>query len=509
MPRPDPNHLQRLTPVGQIALHALYCPNYPEPVVQSYIWSGQRKTTQSDGSIDEYYPLQYANDGSPVAHILFALKNEPLDLRILCASLRELGPRAIQDWVTQEPTGAYSRRAWFFYEKFIGGLELPEATAGNYVDALDPRRHYVCHGVNSKRQRVRDNLLGNAELCPIVRKTEKLEQFARQDLAAEARQITQRYDPTVLARAISYLYTKETRSSFAIEGETPNHQREEVFFQALREAPRFFPVEKDKLVQLQNRIVEPRYAEQDWRNEQNFVGETTYSGEQVHFITARPEDVHRLMQGWLDMTQRLADNPALDPVVAAAASSFAFVFIHPFIDGNGRTHRFVIQAMLSARSYGPEGLILPVSAAILRKRHEYDRVLELFSRPLMKFIDWQFQEDLSILVRNQTRDLYRFFDATSQAEFLYERLAEAIRTDLQQEAHFLDLFDSALQAVRAVVDMPDRKAQMLVRLCLGNQGRLSARKRNLYREITDTELQNIEARLAQLLEEKALPGPAS
>jgi len=503
MPRADFNP-SKATPVGQIALHSQFCPSYPEPIVQSYIWSGQRKTGQSEELIDEYYPVQYSNDGSPLAQLLFALKNEPLDLRILCAALRGMGAGVIEDWVNQEPTGAYSRRAWFFYEKFIGELDLPDAVAGNYVAALDPQKHYVAQPVNSRRQRVRDNLLGNANLCPMVRKTRKLAQFAQDDLAGEALKITQRYDPTILARAISYLYTRETRSSFAIEGETPNARREELFYQALREAPRFFPVQKSKLIQLQNRIVDPRYAEQDWRHEQNFVGEVTYSGEQVHFITARPGDVEGLMQGWIEMTQRLADDQALDPVVAAAASSFAFVFIHPFVDGNGRTHRFIIQALLSARKYGVEGMILPVSAAILRKRHEYDRVLELFSRPLMKFIDWEFLADTSISVRNETRDLYRFFDATAQAEFLYERLAESIRTDLQQEAHFLDLFDSALQAVHAVVDMPDRKAQALAKICLNNGGKLSSRKRAQFQEITDHELARIEARLSVVLEEKAL-----
>lgn len=502
-PSSNPSNRNTLTPVGLIALHSEYCPEYPEPAVQSYVWSGQRKTDRSQEQINEYYPPIYANDGSPIAQILFALKNEPLDLRILCAALRGVGAEAIQNWVKKEPTGAYARRVWFLYEKFIDELDLPDVQSGNYVDALDSKKHYtLTRGSNSKRQRVRDNLLGNSNLCPIVRRTPKLEAFAQMDLAGEARQITQSYDATVLARAINYLYTKETRSSFAIEGETPSSKREELFFQALREAGRFFPVEKSKLFQLQNRIVDPRYAEHDWRPIQNFVGQTTYSGEEVHFITAKPEDVESLMQGWLSMSQKLVEDHELDPVVAASISSFAFVFIHPFEDGNGRTHRFIIQAFLNARGYGPGGLILPVSAAILRKKVEYDRILESFSRPLMRYINWQFLEDTSIQVHNHTRDLYRFFDATMQTEFLYERLAEAVRTDLQQEAHFLELFDSALRAVRAVVDMPDRKAQSLALLCLNNGGKLAARKRNKYSEITEAELERIEIALKQLIEEK-------
>jgi hypothetical protein len=46
------------------------------------------------------------------------------------------------------------------------------------------------------------------------------------------------------------------------------------------------------------------------------------------------------MDGLLTMagTQRLSNN--LDPVVAAACIAFGFVFIHPFMDGNGRIHRY-------------------------------------------------------------------------------------------------------------------------------------------------------------------------
>ncbi|MDZ7769500.1 MAG: Fic family protein [Woeseiaceae bacterium] len=51
----------------------------------------------------------------------------------------------------------------------------------------------------------------------------------------------------------------------------------------------------------------------------------------------RPADVPRLMRGLLDMTTR---NPEMDAVVFAASVAFGFVFVHPFMDGNGRIHRY-------------------------------------------------------------------------------------------------------------------------------------------------------------------------
>ena len=487
------------TAVGQIALHNQLCSNLPEPPVQSYVYSGSRRTVVGPTSTEEFYPSQYATDGTLIGNLRFAFKYEPFDLRIILSALTALGTKAIQKWVKSEPTSGYARRAWFLYEKFVEILKLPDAASGNYVDALDTERHYVADPVNSRRHRVRDNLLGNSRLCPIIRRTAKLNEMMGWGLEAETNQIAQRYTTDTIARAVSFLYTKETRSSYAIEGETPSANREERFLSALKQAAKFFPVEKSGLIKLQANIVDPRYAAKDWRDFQNFVSETTRNfGEQVHFICPKPEDVPDLMRGWLEMGERLRQ-ASLDPIIVAAVISFSFVFIHPFEDGNGRIHRFLIHALLASRNFGPHGIIIPVSAAILRQRTEYDRILELFSRPIMSAIEWDFQEDRAICVKNETRNLYRFFDATAQVEFLYERVAEAIRTDLIEEANFLETFDHALRAVRAVVDMPDKRASLFAQICLNNRGRLSKKKRREFDELTDAEIQRIEQEIVGFL----------
>ena len=490
------------TPIGQLALQLQFAPRLTPPYVRSYAGATARRTVEASNSIEEFYPLQYITDGSPTENLRFALKHEPLDFRIIVATLKDLDPFVLEEWIRAEPTGAYSRRVWFFYEKFLEKrLDVEDATRGNYVDALDGDQHYVTTPINSRRHRVRDNLLGGARLCPVVRRSAKLKPQTPERLVAQARQITSLFSDDTIARAVNFLYTKETRSSFAIEGETPNRSREERFLQALRKAPEFLPTSLEALVDLQGRIVDPRYAAQGWRQDQNFVGETMADwSTQVHFICPQPEDVPLLMSGWLEMTERLRDD-SIDAVVAAAVIAFAFVFIHPFNDGNGRIHRFLFHAFLAARHFGPSGMILPVSAAILRKKKEYDRILEAFSQPLMGAIDWTLKEDRGIEVTNSTLDLYRFFDATAQVEFLYDRLTEAIGRDLKDEASFLQTFDAATTAVREVVDMPDRRAAALVKICLNNRGVLSANKRNHFSELTDDEVQSIGKRLSQICKE--------
>ena len=313
-------------------------------------------------------------------HLRFALRHEAFDLGVLVAALRRTEPRVIEQWVREQPTGSFSRRTWFLYETFTGRtLDLEDARMGNYVPLLDPEHHVVGGRRNSRRHRIADNLLGGPGICPMVRATPKLRAALDSGLEAEAHALTESCNPEVLERAVNYLYTKETRSSFALEGETADTRRARRFVTALKEAPGFDPSDKAALLRLHSAIVDPRYAEDDWRRVQNFVGETLGGyRERVHFICPRPADVPALMDAWAKLTLRLTDGP-IDPVIAAAVVAFAFVFIHPFADGNGRIHRFLVHHVLARRGYGLPGAVLPVSAAILRDRRGYDRVLAGFS----------------------------------------------------------------------------------------------------------------------------------
>ena len=495
----DPGSNEGPAPIGQEWLRRELRLAVPAPAIESYVIQGARRTEIQGRRTIEFYPRQYATDGNVTSHLRFALRHEPLDIGVFVAALKKLDPTDIAEWVRAEPTGSFSRRAWFFYETFAGRiLDLEDARSGNYVEALDPERHIVGDRRNSPRHRVIDNLLGGVGLCPVMRRTARLVQQMNMHVDAEARALIETYDSATLARAVNYLYTKETRSSFAIEGETPSASRADRFIAALKAAPDFKP-SKASLVQLQGDIVEPRYAAKDWRTFQNFVGETVGGyREEVHFICPRPEDVPGLMEAWFVLTARIVES-AIDPVVAAAIIAFAFVFMHPFEDGNGRIHRFLMHHILAKRGYSPNGMIFPVSAAILRDRRSYDDALETFSKPLLDYIEWRWTPEREIVVTNDTVDLYRYFDATVFAEYFFDRVAETVHRDLKEELGFVAVFDHALAGVREVIDMPDRRASLFVKLCMQNGGRLSAAKRSQFSELADAEIGVLEAVVLQAM----------
>lgn len=109
------------------------------------------------------------------------------------------------------------------------------------------------------------------------------------------------------------------------------------------------------------------------RTSQVFVG---------HHVPPHPQDLQRHMQ---ELVQWLNSEEALNlhPVELAALAHYKLVYVHPFVDGNGRTSRLLMNLVLMQASYPP---------ITIRKeqRSEYYSVLEMANegdiRPFIRFI---------------------------------------------------------------------------------------------------------------------------
>ncbi|WP_290997171.1 hypothetical protein [Hyphomicrobium sp.] len=147
-------------------------------------------------------------------HLTFAFKHEGLDLTVLCRLFDALDPAEIEAIVRAKPTGTYGRRAWFLYEWLTGRkLDLPAMTMGNYVNVVDPKLQYEGSPSASPRHRVKNNLPGTREFCPLVFRTKALDEFLATDLAARAREIVADVPADVLARTAAFLLLKDSRQA--------------------------------------------------------------------------------------------------------------------------------------------------------------------------------------------------------------------------------------------------------------------------------------------------------
>ena len=229
--------------------------------------TGTHFSKSQDGFVEEVFRTQYWPGEKVGDHLEFALKYDGINLGFLDRIFEKVSQDELTEYIKSKPTGKYARRIWFFHE-FLTGKQLPvdDLTSGNYVDALEAKDYYtVQNGEKSSRHRIVNNLLSPKTFYPVVRRTEKLSKLDSSELRKKCEDIVTAYPPELLRRSLSYLYNKETKSSFEIEHIKPNTSRTEKFITSLALAEKEDFCEKERLIGLQNRIVDPRFKDIDYR----------------------------------------------------------------------------------------------------------------------------------------------------------------------------------------------------------------------------------------------------
>lgn len=429
-------------------------------------------------------------------HLVFALKREGVDLPVLAQLFAAIGGDEIADIVRATPTGSFSRRLWFLYEWLTDReLDLPNLGKLGLVRVVDPQQQFALDaGEPSVRHKVINNLPGTPAFCPMVWRTPALEAASQKRLDLRARDAVDRINPDLVARAAAFMLLNDSKSSFAIEGERPSGNRTVRWGQAIAQAGshRLTLAELDRLQRIV--IGDARFVPLGLRTEGGFVGvhDRDTNDPIPDHISARHQDLQALMQGLVAYADRTLEG-GFDPVVAASALAFGFVYIHPYADGNGRLHRWLIHHVLAAAHYNPPGLIFPISAAILRRIDEYRQVLQGYSHALLPEIEWSKTVLGNVDVHNETADFYRYFDASPHSQFLYECVEQTIVEDLPEEVRFLKAFDRFNQEVQQLVDMPTGKVELLRKFLAQHDGRLSGRARDReFAMLTDAEAAEIE-----------------
>jgi len=478
--------------------HLNVIPNWHISSVSRY--GGAKSSVIEEGKTETTYPSSYWPGESTGDHLEFALKYDGINLAILAELFNSIREEEITSWIASKPTGKYARKIWFLYEYLTGDmLPLPDLAQGNYIELLDKERYYTINpGRRVLRQRMVDNLPGNAAFCPVIRRTEKLAQMERIDIRQRCENLVRQYPPELMRRALSYLYTKETKSSFEIEHIHPATSRAEKFIALLTRAEQQDYCEKSSLIEVQNSVVEPRFRDADYRKSQNYISETlSYQHQKVHYVCPKPENIASLMEGLIYTHKKLGEN-GVPAIIHAAVIAYGFVFMHPFEDGNGRIHRFLIHNILSKRGTVPDGLMFPVSASMLKNPKLYAESLESYSIPLLRLIDYDLDDNGIMTVSGETGNLYSYIDMTAQAEALYDFVINTVEEELKEELDFLVSYDRIKKAIQEIVDMPDRHINLFIRFCLQNNGRLSKNKReSLFMFLSEDEVKRLEEAVRQ------------
>ncbi|WP_158837544.1 Fic family protein [Polaribacter sp. L3A8] len=484
--------------VGYGAIIEAYNLEVPIPNQLALISFKKRKYTTENFKV---FTSRHQPEETLYKQLIFALKYEGVNLLVLKKLFEKIPQQEIENIITLELLGQYSRRIWFLYEWFFGiKLNIKDLTSGNFVSLLDKKLQYGVKGIRSSRHRIVNNLPGTVDFCPLIFKTEKLENHISANVASKKNVFLNSIHKDVLQRASSFLLLKDSKASFTIEGEKPTNNRAIRWGKAIGQAGSK-KLSISELERLQQIVIEnSRFTKMGLRTEGGFIGEHDRStGEPIpDHISAKYEDLTPLLNG-LTATNEILQDETYDAVLAATTIAFGFVFMHPFVDGNGRLHRYIIHHVLAKKAFTQQGVIFPVSSSILDHINDYKNVLEEYSHPLLDYISWKETKDHSVEVANKTIDFYRYFNATKQAEFLYDCVEDTLERVIPEEVNYLQKYDVFKKYIDNHFEMPDKMVALLVRFLEQNEGILS--KRALQKEFSAlkaTEIKAIELNYKQI-----------
>jgi len=439
-----------------------------------------------------------------------AINYQGIRLSHLVPIFEKIDSQELTKFIKQRPKSVVRRCVWYLYEWLMSEELAIDNSSSNYAMLLDDKFYFTSSsGVKNSRTRIINNFLGNKQFCPMVRKTKKITSKADENIMNMAQiqlnHVHSSINPEQLGRSIEYLYTKETKSSSEIENENLSPDKMRRFYRVLKTSGAI-SLGKRRLIDIQNEIVRSIKKDDDYRKEEIYIGETrpTWQNgleENIHFIGPKYNQVPSMMDGLLRMHQSIMIENSLPPLIHASIMSFGFVYIHPFSDGNGRIHRYLIHDILKSRISTEQDFIIPVSATILQRSSEYDEVLEKISKPVMATIKYDINEaDHSLSIINDIHYMYRYPDLTAHVEFLFEMMETSILEDLIQEVLYIIKYDAVKKVIEERFDIPNKELNLFIQLSLQNKGKISNKKRKRFEAwIDNRQLESLEKTICSLL----------
>ena len=136
------------------------------------------------------------------------------------------------------------------------------------------------------------------------------------------------------------------------------------------------------MIRLQRIVISNnRFIKTGFRKEGGFIGEHDIETRQplVEHFSAKSEDLDSLINGLIKYNER--GKHQIDPILLAAIISFGFVNIHPFSDGNGRIHRYLIHHILAENNFTFQVLFFQYQALcliILVATRRFEKLFSLY-----------------------------------------------------------------------------------------------------------------------------------
>ncbi|MFZ6723294.1 Fic family protein [Undibacterium sp. Ji49W] len=437
-----------------------------------------RKTSSSEGFTAQEFPEGFRPAETLAGQLTFMFKHEEMHFELLSRLFDAIDHTELEEWIKSESTGAYARRAGFFFEWFTDRhLNVDDLSQGNYIDAIDSSAYFSApHPASVKRWRVRNNLPGTRYFCPLINITDKVQAAQDYDCAAALTGLETQFGAELLLKSSVWLTIKESRASFEIEHEENREDRIKRFAVVMesRCGELANPLSLLDLESLQAEILGENALAYGVRQSPVFVGHSVGYREVLDYIAPHWENAPAMLGG---LSDTLSITQGASPIVRATIASFGFVYIHPMADGNGRISRFLVNDILRRDGAVPKPFILPISATITHSttaRVGYDQSLEAFSKDLMKAYAEHFsfgksetygdgiESNFHFSAYDHALAAWRYPNLTSQVEYMGNVIRQTIEEEMLNEALYMRNIHRARRAVKRIIEGPDATIDRII-----------------------------------------------
>jgi hypothetical protein len=417
-------------------------------------------------------PAQIAPDQDDILeHILFALKHEGTNLQVLAQSMHFVPVERLRSLLDSSYSSRYVRLLCYLWEAFMEQhLVDKPLVGGTYAQVFNSDKYITGPAYNDPRWRVSFNGLGTLSYCATVERTAYITRAIESNILGRTCTFFENLQPSLQERTLDWAYLHETESSYSIEYKNLKQEKTKAFVELLKTAYIGLPLTERYLCELQSSIVtNPVDRATHFRDEQNWLRGPGRGAMSVTYVPPSPELLKQLMSEWMDFANHTAKQ--IDPIVAASITSFGFVFLHPFMDGNGRLSRFLFHRALCSSGQLFNGQILPISVAMKRNEVQYMEVLQNYSSQVRDRVQvtWLDYEKFDFNFKADDT-IFRYWDATRCVEFGFQMAEQALDLDLKKESDFLTYFDTVVRRVNEQIDIRNNDLVSLTAICLDNQG---------------------------------------
>lgn len=217
----------------------------------------------------------------------------------------------------------------------------------------------------------------------IIEESEKVIALARRELIFDRPEYQAAFEEAVLDEAVyssvieGAFTTRKEAQAFIRKGRTPKNKSEQMVknnYEALTYVLENIdaPITKETIFQIYSLVtkdtLEESAASDRYRDEPVFV--RSQRGEVVH-TAPKAEQVPQMMDALIAF---IADSE-LSPLIKACVAHFYFVYVHPFIDGNGRTARALSYMILLQAGYD-FFRYFSISSVIAEERSKYYKAIK-------------------------------------------------------------------------------------------------------------------------------------